>query len=84
MLFMLATTVTAGIQNIFDNYLPAKTFNGNLNAFLSAAMLILVSIIIVDSSIKWVQYIRKHGWVHVPEKVKISGKKEDTTADIGD
>lgn len=84
MLFMLATTVTADLMNIFNNYLPAKTFNGNLNAFLSAAMLILVLIIIIDSSIKWVAYIRKHGWVHAPEKVVITGKRQDTTADLGD
>ncbi|MFA6431293.1 MAG: carbon starvation protein A, partial [Candidatus Margulisiibacteriota bacterium] len=35
MLFMLVTTVDAAIENIFYNYLPQHTFNGNLNAFLS-------------------------------------------------
>ena len=53
MLFMLATTVTAGIENIFGNYLPSHSFNGNLNAFLSIVMLILVVVIVVDSLIKW-------------------------------
>jgi carbon starvation protein CstA len=61
MLFMLATTMTAGIENIFYNYLPQKTFNGNLNAFLSAVMLILVVIIVIDSSIKWFFYLKEHG-----------------------
>jgi carbon starvation protein len=54
MLFMLATTVTAGVQNIIYNYLPQKTFNGNLNAFLSAVMLVLVIVIVVDSCHKWI------------------------------
>lgn len=54
MLFMLATTVTAGIQNILYNYLPQKTFNGNLNAFLSAVMLVLVIVIVADSCRKWI------------------------------
>jgi len=53
MLFMLATTVTAGVENIFGNYLPQHSFNGNLNTFLSAVMLILVIIIVIDSMIKW-------------------------------
>jgi len=63
MLFMLATTVTAGAQNIFNNYLPQRTFNGNLNAFLSAAMLILVLIIVIDSSVKWFWHLKRHGFV---------------------
>jgi len=58
MLFMLATTVTAGLENIFNNYLPQRSFNGNLNAFLSAAMLILVAIIVIDSMIKWTNEFR--------------------------
>jgi len=61
MLFMLVTTVVAGIENIFSNYLPQNTFNGNLNAALSAGMLFLVIVIIVDSSFNCVQYLKKHG-----------------------
>jgi carbon starvation protein len=61
MLFMLATTVTAGVENIFNNYLPQKTFNGNLNAALSAIMIILILIIVCDSSVKWYAYLREHG-----------------------
>jgi carbon starvation protein len=60
MLFMLATTVTAGVENIFYNYLPQGTFNGTLNAFLSAIMLVLVLIIVVDASIKWAAFLQSH------------------------
>jgi carbon starvation protein len=60
MLFMLATTVTAGAMNIFINYLPQNSFNGNLNALLSAAMLLLVAIIVIDSSVKWALYLKEH------------------------
>ena len=77
MLFMLATTVTAGIENIFYNYLPQKTFNGNLNAFLSAIMLILVIIIVIDSFIKWFFYLKEHGLkTRETEKEKKSKEKE--------
>lgn len=44
-LFMFVTTVTAGAMNIFNNYLPKHTFQGNLNAFLSILMLVLVIVI---------------------------------------
>jgi len=84
MLFMLVTTLTAGMENIFINYLPAKNFNGNLNALLSALMLILVVIIVADCFIKWYLYIKKSGWTHEPEKVIISGRKEEASPDLGD
>ena len=63
MLFMLVTTVDAGIENIFSNYLPQNSFNGNLNTLLSVIMLILVTIIFVDSCVKWFFYFQKHGLV---------------------
>ena len=47
--FMFVTTIVAGIENIKDNYLPKHTFQGNLNAILSAVMIILVVIIFVES-----------------------------------
>ncbi len=59
MLFMFVTTVTAGVMNIFINYLPKKSFNGNLNALLSAIMLVLVVIIVGDCFVKWYGYLRK-------------------------
>jgi hypothetical protein len=62
MLFMLATTITAGIENIFGNYLPQHSFNGNLNALLSGAMLILAVVIIIDSSLHWIRLLRNPGY----------------------
>lgn len=55
-LFMFATTVAAGIMNITDNYLPKHTFQGNLNAVLSAVMIILV-VIISFESLKKIRHI---------------------------
>jgi carbon starvation protein len=48
-IFMLVTTVVAGALNITGNYLPKHTFQGNLNAALSAIMIILVLMIFVES-----------------------------------
>jgi len=48
-LFMFLTTLVAGILNITGNYLPKKNFQGNLNATLSAIMIILVVIIFFES-----------------------------------
>ncbi len=48
-IFMFVTTVTAGILNITDNYLPKHTFQGNLNAALSCIMILLVIVIFAES-----------------------------------
>jgi carbon starvation protein len=48
-LFMFSTTLVAGILNITDNYLPKNNFQGNLNAGLSAIMIILVIVIFFES-----------------------------------
>jgi carbon starvation protein len=48
-LFMFVTTFFAGILNITDNYLPKHNFQGNLNAGLSAVMIMLVVIIFFES-----------------------------------
>ncbi|MBP7055671.1 MAG: carbon starvation protein A [Candidatus Omnitrophica bacterium] len=48
-LFMFATTVVAGIDTIIYNYMPKHTFQGNLNALLSAIMIMLVVITIYES-----------------------------------
>ncbi|MEK6645278.1 MAG: carbon starvation protein A [Candidatus Firestonebacteria bacterium] len=58
MIFMLITTITAGIMNIFDNYLPMKSFQGNLNVGLSFLMIILVLIITVNSVSTWIKLIK--------------------------
>ncbi len=47
--FMFVTTIAAGIMNITDNYLPKHTFQGNLNAALSAVMIILVIVITFEA-----------------------------------
>ncbi|MFA5150012.1 MAG: carbon starvation protein A [Candidatus Omnitrophota bacterium] len=59
-LFMFVTTVVAGIMNITGNYLPKHDFQGNLNAGLSAVMIVLV-IIIFFESLKSMYYLRKGG-----------------------
>ncbi|MFA5839732.1 MAG: carbon starvation protein A [Candidatus Margulisiibacteriota bacterium] len=77
MLFMLVTTLTAGIENIFWNYLPQKSFNGKLNTFLSGVMLVLVVVIAVDSFVKWFFYLRQHGWVEkISENEMVTSEKE--------
>ncbi|MCU0641031.1 MAG: carbon starvation protein A [Candidatus Margulisbacteria bacterium] len=58
MLFMLVTTLAASLENIFYNYLPKGTFNGNLNAALSAIMLVLVIVIVADSLAEWARHPR--------------------------
>jgi carbon starvation protein len=84
MLFMLATTVTAGISNIFSNYLPQGSFNGNLNAGLTAIMLCLVLIIIVDSFVKWTFYLKEHGIVskQIDRNIRTGEREEALELDI--
>jgi carbon starvation protein len=48
-LFMAVTTFVAGIDNIFNNYLPKHDFQGNLKAVLSIVMLVLVVIIFFEA-----------------------------------
>ncbi|MDD4894721.1 MAG: carbon starvation protein A [Candidatus Omnitrophica bacterium] len=58
-IFMFVTTFVAGIDNIFNNYLPKHTLQGNINAVLSVVMLILVIIIFFESMKKSAQLLRK-------------------------
>ncbi len=54
-LFMIVTTLTAGTDNIFDNYLPrgrAGDFNGYLNAGLTVIMMVCVVLVAVDGVLK--------------------------------
>jgi carbon starvation protein len=57
---MFITTFVAGIDNIFHNYLPKHTFQGNLNAVLSVIMLALVIIIFFESMRKSVGLLRQN------------------------
>ena len=56
-LFMFATTFTAAILNITDNYLPKHTFQGNLNSALMVVMLILVVVIFAESMRRCVRFL---------------------------
>ena len=47
--FMFVTTFVAGVLNITGNYLPKHTFQGNLNAVLSAVMILLVVIVFFEA-----------------------------------
>lgn len=58
-LFMYATTITASVDNITKNYLPAKTTQGYLNAGLSIIMLGLVLVIFYESARKSYQLLKK-------------------------
>ncbi|MFZ1685465.1 MAG: carbon starvation protein A [Candidatus Zixiibacteriota bacterium] len=58
-IFMFATTFAAGILNITDNYLPKHNFQGNLDAVLTAVMLVLVVVIYFESLRKCRQYYVK-------------------------
>ncbi|MFH0887456.1 MAG: carbon starvation CstA family protein, partial [bacterium] len=82
MLFMLVTTVTASIENVFYNYLPQGTFNGNLNAVLSTIMLLLVLVIAIDSSIKWFFYLREHGFMTKEIDMEAVTKEKDAAMEI--
>jgi carbon starvation protein len=46
--FMAVTTVTAGISNVVDNYLPQGDFNGYLNSGLTVAMILCVVLVFLD------------------------------------
>ncbi|SHI85073.1 carbon starvation CstA family protein [Desulfofundulus thermosubterraneus] len=54
MVFLSATTITAGYQNIVINYLPKQNY---LLAGISAVMLIMVILIIADSVRVWIQLL---------------------------
>jgi carbon starvation protein CstA len=58
-LFMFATTFSASWYNIFNNYLPQHSTQGNLNAALSITMLILVVIIFIESARKCISLLQK-------------------------
>ncbi len=50
MIFMLATTITAGLMNVFRQYLPEKNY---LNAFLSLLMILLVVVLVASCVVRW-------------------------------
>jgi carbon starvation protein len=74
-IFMLVTTLVAGIMNITTNYLPKHTFQGNLNAVLSAIMIILVVVIFIESIRKIFALAKKRSTFDVESRGKKRYKK---------
>ncbi len=56
--FMLATTATAGVMNIFGNYLPRGDMQGYLNVGLTVVMLALAAVITVTSAASWIKIMK--------------------------
>lgn len=73
-IFMVATTFTAGIDNIVNNYLPKHTFQGNLNAVLSIVMLVLVIVICFESLRKSAGLLRQAYGRKQPESTINKGR----------
>jgi carbon starvation protein len=83
-LFMAATTFVAGVENIFGNYLPKHTFQGNMNAVLSIVMLVLVIIIFFESLRKMWEFWKK-GLQNIPETEPVDvGPASDLNITIQD
>ena len=57
-LFMLPTTVAAGLINIVANYLPRRDMQGYINAGLTVFMLVLVAIITFISVREWLRLLK--------------------------
>ena len=58
-LFMLGTTATAGVMNIFGNYLPRGDTQGYLNVGLTVIMLALACLITFTSAVSWLKLLRR-------------------------
>jgi carbon starvation protein len=58
-LFMLGTTATAGVMNIFGNYLPRGDTQGYLNVGLTVIMLALACVITFTSATSWLKLLRR-------------------------
>jgi carbon starvation protein len=56
MVFLLVTTIVAGYQNIINNYLPKNKY---LLVILSAVMIFMVVLIVVDSLRAWIKIVIK-------------------------
>ncbi len=69
-IFMFVTTVSAGILNITDNYLPKHNFQGNLDAALSVIMILLIVIVFLDT-LKRIYLILYQGFTPYTEPVEV-------------
>lgn len=57
--FMFVTTVTAGVMNIYGNYLPRHDLQGYINVALTVIMVILALVITCTSGASWLKLLRK-------------------------
>ncbi len=62
LLFMLATTITAGLMSTFDQYLPTKNY---LNASLTIVMILLVVILVGACTVRWAELLRGRARTYV-------------------
>jgi carbon starvation protein len=56
--FMFVTTVTAGVMNIYGNYLPRHDLQGYINIGLTVIMLALAATIACTCTASWVKLLR--------------------------
>jgi carbon starvation protein len=56
--FMFITTVTAGVMNIYGNYLPRHDLQGYINVSLTVIMVILALIIACTCTASWLKLLR--------------------------
>jgi carbon starvation protein len=65
MLFVAATTLSAGVLNITDNFWPlthdpATASQGYVNSILTAVMLVCAVIVLVEATRRWYRVLIKH------------------------
>src|SRR5438105_3515237 len=56
--FVASTTLYAGWRSIFDNFLPKHTTTGNIDAILTAILMLCVFIILGASARAWIRAVR--------------------------
>src|SRR5436190_3402384 len=56
--FVASTTLYAGWRSIFDNFLRLRTFAGNLDAVLTAILMMCVLVILAASARAWMRAVR--------------------------
>lgn len=59
--FIFVTTVTAGVMNIYGNYLPRHDLQGYINIALTGIMLALAVLIACTCTASWVKLLGKKG-----------------------
>ena len=87
MLFVCATTLVAGWENIADNFLPmtgspGTAVQGTIDIFLTALMMICAVIILVEAFRRWYRVLVK-GEYRVAGKVVYSTEGKFSPPDYG-